>query len=241
MVAVIKGTKSADIIAVLKKLPNTDKVKEVTLDMAPTMELSIKTVFANAKMVTDRFHVIQLITEALQKERIEHRWLAIKEDNDRIVTARKQGHPYFPEILPNGDTIKQLLARSRYLLFKTPEKWTTDQALRAKILFKRYPDLKRAYDHHLEFRAIYQIIDKRTATKALVAWIEKTLIEEHYPYYTIIMTIKQHFDTILNFFDNRSTNAFAESFNAKIKLFRANLRGVKNHHFFLFRLQKLFA
>jgi len=241
LVAIIKGTKSQDIITVLERLPNRDSVKEVTLDMAPNMGLAIKTMFPNAQQVSDRFHVIQLITEALQKERIEHRWLAIKEDNKRIALARKQGHPYFPEILSNGDTTKQLLARSRYLLFKTPDKWTIDQAKRAKVLFRRYPDLHSAYKHHLEFRAIYQLLDKRTAHKALINWIEKTIVQEHYPFYSLIMTIKQHFDTILNFFNRRSTNAFAESFNAKIKLFRANLRGVKNNHFFLFRLEKLFA
>ncbi|OWP82972.1 transposase, partial [Flavobacterium davisii] len=37
------------------------------------------------------------------------------------------------------------------------------------------------------------------------------------------------------------TNANAESFNSKIKLFRANLRGVTDIKFFLFRLEKLFA
>ena len=241
IIAVIQGTKSDDIIAVLNKLPNKHIVKEVTMDMAATMEVAIKNVFPKAKQVSDRFHVVQLITEALQKERIEHRWMAIKKENERIKKARKEKIPFFPEVLPNGDTVKQLLARSRYLLFKTPNKWTVDQAKRAKILFKRYPDLQAAYHHHLEFRAIYELVDKRTASKALVGWIEKTLIEEHYPFYYLIMTIKQHFDTILNFFDRRSTNAYAESFNAKIKLFRANLRGVKNNLFFLFRLEKLFA
>ena len=111
---------------------------------------------------------------------------------------------------------------------------------RAAILFKRYPDLQKAYEYHLEFRAIYHLKDKKQAAIAMVGWIEKTLTENHYPFYKIIMTIKQHFDQILNFFDHRS-NAFAESFNAKIKLFRANLRGVTNQHFFLFRLEKLFA
>jgi transposase len=48
-------------------------------------------------------------------------------------------------------------------------------------------------------------------------------------------------EQILNFFDNRSTNANAESFNAKLKLFRANQRGVKDRAFFLFRMMKLFA
>lgn len=46
---------------------------------------------------------------------------------------------------------------------------------------------------------------------------------------------------ILNFFTNRNTNANAESFNSKIKLFRANQKGVRDVPFFLFRLEKLFA
>jgi transposase len=45
----------------------------------------------------------------------------------------------------------------------------------------------------------------------------------------------------LNYFDNRSTNASAESFNAKIKAFRAAFRGVKNSSFFLFRLSNIYA
>ncbi|MBR2607290.1 MAG: transposase [Bacteroidaceae bacterium] len=57
----------------------------------------------------------------------------------------------------------------------------------------------------------------------------------------VMRTIYMHYEKILNFFDNRSTNAFAESFNAKIKLFRANLRGVTDLKFFFFRLAKLFA
>lgn len=241
VVAIINGTRSEDIIAVLGKLPNKHRVKEVTMDMAPTMVLSIKKVFPLAKQVSDRFHVVRLVSEALQKERVEHRWMAIKEENRRAKRARQEKVPYFPEVLSNGDTVRQLLARSRYLLFKTPDKWTPDQAKRAKVLFGRYPDLHRAYRHHLEFRSIYQMVDKRTATKAMVGWIEKTTLGDHYPFHHLVPTIKQHFDSIMNFFDRRSTNAYAESFNAKIKLFRANLRGVKNNLFFLFRLEKLFA
>jgi hypothetical protein len=42
-------------------------------------------------------------------------------------------------------------------------------------------------------------------------------------------------------FKRRSTNASAESFNAKVKVFRTQLRGVNDTAFFVFRLQKLFA
>jgi len=47
--------------------------------------------------------------------------------------------------------------------------------------------------------------------------------------------------TTMNYFDNRSTNASAESFNAKIKAFRTQFRGVKNVEFFLYRLTQLYA
>jgi len=58
---------------------------------------------------------------------------------------------------------------------------------------------------------------------------------------TAANSINHHLETILNFFNNRNTNANAESFNAKIKLFRANQRGVVDVKFFLFRMEKLFA
>ncbi|WP_425275572.1 transposase [Sphingobacterium detergens] len=54
-------------------------------------------------------------------------------------------------------------------------------------------------------------------------------------------TISMHHKEILNYFDNRSTNASAESFNAKIKAFRTQFRGVGDINFFLSRLTRLFA
>jgi len=57
----------------------------------------------------------------------------------------------------------------------------------------------------------------------------------------IAAEIYEHHEEILNFYNNRSTNASAESFNSKIKSFRAQLRGVVDVKFFLFRLTKLYA
>ena len=66
--------------------------------------------------------------------------------------------------------------------------------------------------------------------------------EWEYPQFnTVIKTFTNHYDRILNFFDERLTNANAESFNAKIKKLRASFRGVADVKFFLFRVAKLFA
>ncbi|MFB9055377.1 transposase, partial [Mariniflexile ostreae] len=58
---------------------------------------------------------------------------------------------------------------------------------------------------------------------------------------TISRTMSIHYQNILNYFDNRSTNASAESFSAKIKAFRAQFRGVRNVEFFLYRLTTIYA
>ncbi len=58
---------------------------------------------------------------------------------------------------------------------------------------------------------------------------------------TIPATCYAHYPEILNFFDNRRTNASAVSFNAKLKAFRAPQRGVVDIEFFLFRVTKIYA
>ncbi|MEF2751819.1 MAG: transposase, partial [Muribaculaceae bacterium] len=47
--------------------------------------------------------------------------------------------------------------------------------------------------------------------------------------------------TIVNYFERRLTNAAAESFNAKIKAFRTQFRGVGDIKFFMFRLAALYS
>jgi transposase len=69
IVAIIAGTKAADVMKVLRKIaePKRMKGKEVTLDMTPNMELVIKKSFPWAKLVTDRFHVQKLSWDAVQE------------------------------------------------------------------------------------------------------------------------------------------------------------------------------
>ncbi len=244
IVAVVKGTKAESVIEVLNKIPLKirSKVKEMTLDMAPNMELIVKKSFPNATLVTDRFHVQKLAIEALQEIRIKHRWEAIDQENDLLEKAKTQKRKYNPEILANGETKKQLLARSRYLLYKRENKWTYNQKERAKILFEIYPDLKLAYQLSIELANIFQnTTNKLYAYTKLAKWHEKVSQSNFKSFNTISRTITNHYKTILNYFDNRSTNASAESFNAKIKAFRSKFRGVRNIEFFLFRLTNLYA
>jgi len=244
IVAILNGTKSENIIPILQKIPQRlrNKVQEITLDLAGNMGLIAKRCFPNAVQVIDRFHVQQLATEALQEIRIKHRWQAIDDENQAIDQARKNKETYFPEVLSNSDTIKQLLARSRYLLYKSEHKWTLEQRERAAVLFERYPDIEKAYRLSQELSWIFNTtIDKIYAFTRLAKWADKVEQAGFKSFNTVSRTINIHHKKILNYFDNKSTNASAESFNAKIKAFRSQFRGVGDINFFLFRLTKLFA
>ena len=158
LVAMIEGTKAADVVTILAKIPLAKRniVTEVTLDMAENMEAIVRSAFPKAKLVTDRFHVQQLVSDALQEIRIELRREAIKEENEKIKQARKEKKRYHPALYINGDTKKQLLARSRYLLFKPSSKWRKQQKERAEILFKEYPELETAYNLSMMLRSVYE-------------------------------------------------------------------------------------
>ncbi|MFV5694747.1 transposase [Flavobacterium sp. LB3P122] len=86
--------------------------------MAANMGLIAKKCFPNATQVTDRFHIQKLAFQALQEIRIKYRWQAIDKENNTIEKAKKANKKYKSTVLTNGDTLKQLLARSRYFLYK---------------------------------------------------------------------------------------------------------------------------
>ena len=186
------------------------------------MKLIAKKSFPKATQVTDRFHVQKLALEAVQEVRIRLKWEALDQENQSILEAKLNNTPFVSKEFSNGDTAKQLLTRSRFLLYKSSNKWSESQKDRATIVFEAYPEIKTVYFLSQKLRNIYNNnTDKLIAITKLAHWyndVERLGIKS---FNTIMNTIKINYDSILNYFGNRSTNASAESFNAKIKAFRS--------------------
>ena len=244
LVAVVRGTKAEDVIRVLEKIDLSKRktVKEITLDLSSSMMIIARMVFPKALITSDRFHVQKLYYDALDDMRIAYRWMARDRENEEMKEAKAKNETYKPFRYSNGDTRKQLLARAKFILTKHKSKWTESQRLRAEIIFENYPELEKAYDLAMELTDIYNARSIKDAARLKLArWfnkVEKLGVDN---FYTVIDTFKNHYDTILNFFINRATNANAESFNAKVKAFRAQFRGVTDIPFFLYRLMNLCA
>lgn len=143
-----------------------------------------------------------------------------------------------PPRLTNGETLVEALTRCRKQLSMSRDKWSATQEKRAKILFELYPKLEEAYNLINLLRTIFRNkgLTKETAKAKLKEWYEKVAACSLREIKSVRDTIKFYEDEILNYFIERQTNASAESLNSKIKCFRAQVKGVRDIPFFMYRL-----
>ena len=123
--------------------------------MAPNMEQTARVCFPAARRVIDRFHVLKLAYKAIQEMRIKIRWETLDEESMQMAHARAYRKTYHAPAFENSDSRKQLLARSIYLLYKKESLWTESQRVRAGILFRKYPEIKKAYYLSMRLGLIY--------------------------------------------------------------------------------------
>ena len=71
-----------------------------------------------------------------------------------------------------------MLARSRYLLFKAPDKWLQSQKVRAKILFEQFPDIKSVYYYALRLGKIFSDYTDKDVARAKLAEGNKLEVKE---------------------------------------------------------------
>lgn len=266
--AIVRGTKIEDVATALLKVPDDIRkvVGEVTMDFSSSMAAIVDIAFPWAYRVLDRFHMQKIAIDAVSNLRNKHKREAMaaeakaRKEFKQLQEAKRRhmkrkykiyidGHPlprvkpFIPERLPNGDTVPELLTRSRHLLTMSADKWTDTQKARAEILFKRYPDIKQAYGLSHSLRVIFnnKNATRESARTSLAEWYQKVYKFKNEDLSTLADTLQSREDEVLNFFISRSTNASAEALNTKIKAFRAQLRGIIDLKFFLFRLTRIYA
>lgn len=137
LAAMVRGVASDTVSAILKMVPVELRrnVETVTTDLSSAMMLTVRTVFHRAKLINDRFHVQQLMSEAIDQMRIAFRWeileaenKAIKEHRAKRRAARTRAEKelvgeWEPERMANGETKPQIMARSRHILLMHKSKW----------------------------------------------------------------------------------------------------------------------
>ena len=190
------------------------------------MKLIAKKAFPKADIVADRFHVQKLMNEAVSDLRVNYRWQAIDFENTEIALAKELKRKHISHTFDNGDTRRQLLARSRHIVMTHFSKWTESQKWRAEIFSHEYPAIEQAYEVSMQLTQIYnKTTDKSIVMTKLAHWYNRVEGMNLKFFNSVVKTMQNNYEIIANYFDSRSTNASAESFNAKIKALDHNFEG----------------
>lgn len=122
-------------------------------------------------------------------------------------------------------------------------RWTMDMIKDVKLRELEYQKYRWKKQNNMndEIRNSEELTEKQyfklNIKNKLIRWYD--YVEKHDTdgyFKSILRTFERKNKEILNYCENGASNAFAESFNAKIKAFRARLKGIKDTKFFLFRL-----
>lgn len=178
-------------------------VKNVCLDMSAAFISGAKSVFINAALIFDHFHVIQLLTKAIDEIR------------------RRERHS-FPEELKN----------SRWLLLKAGEKLSKEETLRLAQIRRGHSQTGKAYNMLDSLRLILRDADVAEAEACLWRWTSWPLKSRIPEMQRVAQTIRDHFEGIAQFLRTRVTNAAAEALNGIIQTVKRKSRGFRSIEYF---------
>jgi transposase len=168
-----------------------------------------------ARLTVDRFHVMKNLTDAVTKAR-----RTIQKNAD--------------------ETTQQILKGGRWLLVKNPDDLTAEEHSRLAAMLAASPDLKQCYELKEAFRQWFnRPLERAAAADQLTDWLTRVEASGLKALQAFTRTVCNWRESILNYFEGRHSNGFAEGVNLKIKLLNRCAFGYRN--FDNFRLHILTA
>lgn len=264
-IAVLARTlKASDLSELLSKFNQQGfLVKSITRDLSNTYDWFSRQAFMNAEHIADKFHIIKHLLDSMQAVRIRYRQDLLrdrrlkfeahkKKENNRRIMCKNNGQDYKkkkfnykPKKAINGETWLEILARTRFILFKYPSDWTISQKERAEILFDKFPEIEKAYKLSISFRNWYKKKNVGNNMEAIIKnlfnWykvVDETDIDEMNNFKSLV---ERHQAVIVNYFKQGFTNAIAEGINSKIQRFININQGTRDREFFYFRMNNYFS
>lgn len=190
-----------------------NSVKVVTVDMSGSYIPMIPKLFPNAKMVIDRFHIVQHMSRALNQTRIQ----LMKPFDKKSLEYRALKY-YWKSVLKDSRKLSLNSFRSRtFGETLTPKECLTE-------IFHLVPELKGYYD-------LYQFLLFHLQEKNADYFFD--LIEEALPHLnqtfkTALRTILHHKQHVINAIELPYSNAKLEATNKLIKDIKRNAFGFRN-------------
>ena len=191
------------------------QVKFFVMDMSSQFRYVVETMFPNANIVADRYHVTRLVTWAVE---------AVRKREQRKLAAASR-------------TLKQ----NKAVLLKQSHRLTEQDSIKLSEIFRISPDLKTAYKLKQYFYILYSQLGKENIQRALILWLEEVKNSGLPEFNSLLKSMSQWNDYIVNAFLLPYSNGFIEGCNNKIKVLKRISFGLRNFERFRVRILLLNA
>lgn len=177
-----------------------ESIKIATSDMSPAFSTGIKNNFKNAINIFDKFHVMKLINESLDK-----------------VRKREVQH-------------NEILKKSKFIFLKNRENLKQEQIIKLdEMLENEYLQTSIAYRFKVQFQKIYsEYLTKEEARIRIQIWMKNLVNSGIKEMKKLAKSIGTKLVNILNYFEHRFTNATLEGINSIIQMTKSRARGYRN-------------
>jgi transposase len=173
------------------------QIGEACIDMSNAFIKGLAAHFPKAHLTFDRFHVMKLMGEAVDKVRRE-------ESKER------------PE-----------LRKTRYWWLKNPETLRVEQRERLRELQAMNLKTSQAYQMKLTLQDFYEQPNPRAAATFLEDWCEMAAASALEPVKKVAQTLKEHAAGVLRWFSERLTNGLLEGINSILQAAKSKARGYR--------------
>ena len=197
-----------------------DSVKKVVMDMYSPYISLVKKCFKNAKIIFDKFHIINSLSRALNKTRIK-----LMNSNKELYNKFKRYWKLLLKYRAEVDYIHHHKSRC------FNNKWLTNREILEKLL-SYSEELKETYEIYQQY--LYYI--KTNNTKSLEILLNKPLGNISQYMKTAIKTLKKHKNYILNATIYKYNNGLIEGINNKIKVIKRIAFGYRSFYHFRNRI-----
>ena len=185
--------------------PQLNAIEAVAMDMsAPYIQSTLLHVpAADEKIVFDKFHIAQLLGQAL--------------DQVRRMESRRLGGM--------GD---HTLTGTRFDWLRHPGTFTREETREFAALRARVRRVARAWELKETAMAIFDLRAAWAARRNFAAWFAWAIRSKLEPMKRVARTLLRYWDQIENYFRHRITNASVEATNTNIQQVKRRSRGFRN-------------
>lgn len=206
---VTEGRSREQVRNALMNWPFATPPQVVVTDLAPGMADTVRSVWKDAKVVADKFHVIQLFSKSLE-------------------AARKRTH--------TRGTHRRGRHEQR-LLHTSPDKLKPEEQEELSVWLAQNPHLERLYNALQHMRTVYAAHTEELGKERLQQWITEHLTSPTPAIRSIAKTVVQWRESIQNYFSFRVTNAPIEGTHNKVKVIKRRAYGYRNLERFKIRIR----